>query len=66
MSNLGRMSNKLTNLDLSKVPALKELKCQNNEICELDVRGNLQLKVLICDPSVKIIKHDWQSFNDEY
>jgi Leucine-rich repeat (LRR) protein len=58
MRNLDSVSNRLTTLNLSNVPALKELECRNNEIRELDVRGNPLLKTLYCDPSVKIIKHD--------
>ncbi len=65
LTELYCFGNQLTELDLSKVPALTDLDCKyNHQISELDVRGNPNLKVLKCDQSVRIIKHEWQSFSD--
>lgn len=62
--NLGCDRNQLTELDLSNLPALTTLDCRGNRLTELDVRQNLELKILECDPWVRIIKHDWQPFPD--
>jgi Leucine-rich repeat (LRR) protein len=58
--------NHLAELDLSPVPALTSLRCWDNQIRTLDVRGNPQLKTLCCDSSVRIIKHEWQSIDDDW
>ena len=40
--------NKLTSLDVSKNPELKELKCYNNKLTSLDVSKNEKLETLYC------------------
>jgi Leucine-rich repeat (LRR) protein len=62
LTNLECSGNQLTGLDLSNVPALTDLTCIKNKISELDIRRNTNLKTLSCDPWVRIIRHDWQSF----
>ena len=41
-------NNKLTSLDVSKNPELKELKCYNNKLTSLDVSKNEKLETLYC------------------
>ena len=42
-------NNKLTNLDVSKNPELKELWCDNNKLTSLDVSKNTGLQFLTCN-----------------
>ena len=42
-------NNKLTSLDVSKNPELKELWCTNNKLTSLDVSKNTKLEKLLCD-----------------
>ena len=46
--------NELTELDLSKVPNLTDLICDEKYLTELDVTANTALTELRCDPSVNV------------
>ena len=48
LKNLNCKLNLLTELDVSKNPALESLDCSYNQLCALDVSNNLALKELNC------------------
>ncbi len=58
MRTISIIGNEITELDVSNIPDLKCLECEDNKITRLDIRNNKKLTKFTYDDGVKVIRTD--------